>query len=154
MSNNILEIFDRMDDIQGLVENQCPNCGANLSDPYTTKCNICGYDQKDLYVCPYKIFKQFKLKDSKYKTIIEIVTCADCLDASTDAVGRSYKKGISLDNFLEELKEGSGTRYAPYLYELVSKEEVRKEIEDLLTKGRKENYKKAFEILQTYETNW
>ena len=96
----------------------------------------------------------FKLKDSEYKTIIEIVTCADCLDASTDAVGRSYKKGISLDNFLEELKEGSGTRYAPYLYELVSKEEVRKEIEDLLTKGRKENYKKAFEILQTYETNW
>lgn len=73
MSNNILEIFDRMDDIQGLVENQCPNCGANLSDPYTTKCNICGYDQKDLYVCPYKIFKQFKLKNSK-----EIVDLGFC----------------------------------------------------------------------------
>ena len=98
--------------------------------------------------------EEFLVKDSKYKTIIEIVKCADCLDASTDAIGRSYKKGISLEEFLEELKEGSGTRYAPYLYELVSKDEVRKEIEELLTNGRKDNYKKVFEILKTYETNW
>ena len=61
---NILEIFDKMDNIEGLIENQCPNCGANLHDPYATKCDLCGFDQKVLYVCPYKVFKKFKLKDS------------------------------------------------------------------------------------------
>ena len=94
--------------------------------------------------------KDFSLKDSKFRIIIEIITCADCLDAATDEVGRSYKKGISLDEYLEELKEGSGSRYAPYLYDLLIQEDVKNEIEELITKGRRDNYKKVFDILKTH----
>ena len=95
--------------------------------------------------------EDFKLKKSPYKTIVEIVACADCLDAATDAVGRSYKSGISLDDFLEELKNGSGTRYAPYLYDILTEEDARKEIEDLVTSGRDINYHKMYNILKEYD---
>ncbi len=96
--------------------------------------------------------KDFMLENSPYRTVIEIVTCADCLDAATDTVGRSYKDGISLDEYFEELKEESGTRYAPYLYDLLIDPDIRKQIEELITKGREDNYHKVFDILKTHES--
>ena len=81
------------------------------------------------------------------KAIIDIVTCADCLDASTDDVGRSYKKGKTLDDYISEVFEGRGTRYAPYLAELLSNTEVRTDIEQILASGRDENYRRAYRIL-------
>ncbi len=90
----------------------------------------------------------FSRKANPYQTVISIVACADCLDAATDSVGRSYKEGKTLDQFLSELKEGSGTRYAPYLAELFAEPEFRAEIETLLAKGRDENYKKTYFLLK------
>ena len=98
--------------------------------------------------------KSFLLRESPYRTVIEIITCADCMDASTDFVGRSYKEGKSLDKFIQELKEGSGTRYAPYLDELIEEPQVRKELDYLLTEGRAENYREAFNILKKHEGTW
>ncbi|MBO5564545.1 MAG: HD domain-containing protein [Lachnospiraceae bacterium] len=85
------------------------------------------------------------------KTIIDIVACADCLDASTDTVGRSYKNGIMLDDFLREVSLSAGTRYAPYLVELLEKPEVYRDITKILTDGRDENYRRAYEFLSHEE---
>ena len=94
----------------------------------------------------------FDIDASPIKNIVAIVACADCLDAATDAVGRSYKDGKSLDHFLDELREGSGIRYAPWLYPLFEDSAIRDQIEHLLTEGRDENYRKAYRILSTLST--
>ena len=93
----------------------------------------------------------FDLDASPYKTIISIVTCADCLDAATDSVGRSYKKGKSLEELIEEFREGSGTRYAPYVVELFSIPEVLEEVRDILEKQRDENYIETYSVMKHYD---
>ena len=90
----------------------------------------------------------FRIKDSKYKTVISLVQAADCLDAATDTIGRSYKQGKSLDAVIGEIKADSGTRYAPYVAELLDEPEVKAELERLLTVGRDENYRGAYYLLK------
>ncbi len=87
-------------------------------------------------------------RNSRYKTIIDITACADCMDAATDSVGRSYRVGKTYDEFFEELVEGAGTRYAPYLPEILSKESVKKEILWLIEEGRQEEYRNTFLLLK------
>ena len=91
--------------------------------------------------------EDFTLATSPYRTIISLVTCADCLDAATDFAGRSYKIGKTIEQEIGEIREGSGTRYASWLPELLARPEVRQEIEIILTKVRDENYGKAFQLL-------
>ncbi len=90
----------------------------------------------------------FEVKNSPYYTITAIVACADCMDAATDVIGRSYRKGKSLEEFLTELEEGAGTRYAPWLAELVRDEKVLSDLRFILTKGREENYRSAYILLK------
>ncbi len=92
---------------------------------------------------------EFDTSSSPVKTIIDIVACADCLDAATDSIGRSYSRGKSLDELLEEIREGSGTRYAPWAPELMEKPEVRKDIEYLLAEGRDRNYYDTYRLLKS-----
>lgn len=79
-------------------------------------------------------------EDLPEKTVIELVACADGLDAATDSIGRAYADTHTIDDFIAELKEGAGTRYAPYLSELFEDPEVRKDLEYLLLSGRSNNY--------------
>ena len=88
------------------------------------------------------------MESSPYRTIIAITACADCLDAATDSIGRSYKRGKTLDEFIQEVDEGSGTRYAPYVAELLHDPQIRSEIEQFLSEGRNENYRKTYTILK------
>ncbi len=78
---------------------------------------------------------------------IHIIQCADCLDAATDSVGRSYKKGKTVTQVVGELEEGRGTRYAPYVVDLFEDRNVLKEIKQNLLEGRDKNYRKAYTIL-------
>ena len=80
--------------------------------------------------------------------MIDIVLCADCMDAATDTVGRSYSRGKTLADFIRELREGAGTRYAPWLPSLLEKEEVFKDVECLLTKAREINYRETYTLLK------
>ena len=84
------------------------------------------YDCSKGYPVKFDTFK------SPYKTIIDLVTAADCLDAATDTVGRSYNRGKTFSDYEQEITEGSGTRYAPFLPELFKQPELRKEIEYVL----------------------
>lgn len=91
--------------------------------------------------------EDFDTSKSEYKTIIDIVACADCMDAATDTIGRSYNQGKTLDDFEQELREGAGTRYAPYLAKLISSKKVREDINYLLTEGRNINYRNTYLLL-------
>ncbi|MBR5970818.1 MAG: HD domain-containing protein [Lachnospiraceae bacterium] len=84
------------------------------------------------------------------KVMVAIVECADCLDASTDSVGRSYKTGKTLEDFIGEVQAGSGTRYAPYLAELLLIPEVQSDLRKILKSGRDENYRRAYEIIEEF----
>ena len=90
----------------------------------------------------------FKTADSPVKTIIDLVQCADCMDAATDSVGRSYNKGKTIDDYVKEVKEGSGERYAPWLMDLFEREEVRRDMDFLLTVGRQETYRDTYMLLK------
>ena len=94
----------------------------------------------------------FDMEHSPYRTVLAIVACADCLDASTDTVGRSYKEGKTFDHFLSEVHAGNGTRYAPYMAELLADMDVRADMEMLLAKGRDENYREAYRLLSRYQS--
>ena len=100
------------------------------------------------YNCERGYPSDFDAKNSPVKTIIDIVMCADCMDAATDRIGRSYNKGKTLDEYIAEVKDGSGTRYAPYLSELLMVEEVYSGLTELLDKGRKEIYRETYLLLK------
>ncbi len=91
--------------------------------------------------------ENFTTVDLPERVIINLVTCADCLDAATDTVGRSYNTGKTVDDFVSELKDGCGTRYAPYLEQLFSRPEVVEDIEFMLKEGRDENYLETYMLL-------
>ena len=63
-------------------------------------------------------------------------------------LGVRTKKGKTLDGFVSELKEGSGTRYAPFLLELFDDEEVYLELEAILNSGRDDKYRHTYTILE------
>ena len=73
---------------------------------------------------------------------------ADCLDAATDTVGRSYNKGKTFDDYEKEIEEGAGTHYAPFLVELFSRPEVREDIIYLLGEGRNRMYRELYMLLK------
>lgn len=87
-------------------------------------------------------------EDAPDRVLVDLVACADCLDASTDSVGRSYKKGKTLDEFIEELHAGTGTQFAPFLTELFDDEAVYWDLEQVLNAGREEKYRKTYRILE------
>ncbi len=92
-----------------------------------------------------------KSAESPYKTIIDLVLCADCMDAATDTIGRSYSSGKTLNDYMKELDAGAGTRYAPWLTELFSHPEVAADVEYILTEGRKRNYEETYNLLKAVQ---
>ncbi|MCR5801712.1 MAG: hypothetical protein K6G57_05205 [Lachnospiraceae bacterium] len=78
------------------------------------------------------------------RVLIDIVAVADCLDAATESVGRSYSKSKSAEDVIGELAAGSGTRYAPYIVNLFVREDVRKDVIYLLQEGRRQNYRNTY----------
>ena len=93
--------------------------------------------------------ENFSMKEAEYPVLISLLAAADCLDAATDSVGRSYKCGITFEQYTEELREGSGTRYAPYVVELFEDDNIQGELEELLNEGRDKNYRNTYHLLKT-----
>lgn len=84
--------------------------------------------------------KWFDSKASKYKFIIDMVSVADAIDAATDAVGRSYANTLSLEQVLEEIHRGAGTRYSPVISEALKDLVLVEEIRSCITGGREATY--------------
>ena len=70
------------------------------------------------------------------------------MDAATDRVGRSYNRGKTLDDYIGEIKEAFGTRYAPWAYELLTDSTVRDELEHILDHERSGIYKETYNLLK------
>ena len=92
--------------------------------------------------------EDFDTSKSPYKTIIDIVTIADCMDAATDGVGRSYNIGKTFEDYKKEVREDAGTRYAPYFPEIFECPDVLEDINFLLTKERSRIYKEIYLLLK------
>ena len=60
--------------------------------------------------------------------MIYIISVADALTAGTDSVGDRYRPAKSFETLLEELRAGSGTRYAPFVVDLLAKPERQQEL--------------------------
>ncbi len=93
--------------------------------------------------------EEFKTAESKDKPIIDLVMCADCMDAATDSVGRSYNKGKTLIEYIKEVESESGSRYAPWLAELLKDTQLRGDLMYLLSEGRQANYRDTFLLLKS-----
>ena len=89
----------------------------------------------------------FRSSSSPYKVLIDITACADCMDAATDTVGRSYSSGKTYEDFRKEIVEGAGTRYAPFLKELLFLPEVEKDLGYQLQEGRRRLYRDTYYLL-------
>ncbi len=140
---------DLMDDELSQIKNHSESGARIASEHASTK------DYVDVikghhvwYDCTGGYPDNFDTSKSKYKAIIDIVMAADCLDAATDIVGRSYNIGKTFSDFEMEVREGAGSRYAPYIVELLGDTETRKDIEYLLNEGRKKIYSEAFFRIQ------
>jgi HD-GYP domain-containing protein (c-di-GMP phosphodiesterase class II) len=91
--------------------------------------------------------EDFDIVNSPCRTAIAIVCCADCMDTATDKIGRSYNSGIELEDYLKEVKEGAGTRYAPYMAELLENQEVIEDMKYLLSEGRLRVIRDTYRLL-------
>lgn len=137
-------------DTEFLTIKHHPMIGARLaSEHYSTK------DYVDVilghhiwYDCSRGYPAGFDTRKSPYKAVIDIVLVADCLDAATDTVGRSYSRGKTFDEFEKEVLEGLGTHYAPFFADLFQQPLFKKDIEYLLSEGRERLYRDTYDLIK------
>ena len=60
---------------------------------------------------------------SPYRTLIDLLTISDCLQAATERVGRNYKGEKTFDTVMEEFRRQAGTRYNPDLVRFIDEHE-------------------------------
>lgn len=92
--------------------------------------------------------QDFNTAKSPLKPLIDLALCADCLDAATDSVGRSYRNAKTFDDFIEEITPELGTHYAPWLMALITAPKVRADLKNLLDAGRRETYRETYHLLK------
>ena len=92
----------------------------------------------------------FDTSKSPDKPLIDIVTAADCLDAATDTVGRSYASGKRTIDIIREIREEAGTRYSPSIAAILDIPGVADEIDLILTVERGKNYSDAFNFIKGF----
>ena len=141
----------RLFDLEREIIRTHPVVGASLLDMYdeVRKYSPSALGHHKFYNNIAGYPESFDLDNSQDKTIIHLLTVADCLDAATDKVGRNYKRGKTLEQYVEELKDGKGTRYAPDVVDLFNDPEVSKDIEEVLQNARDNNYRKTFTLLKS-----
>ncbi len=77
---------------------------------------------------------------SRLKTLVDIISIADSLDAASDFIGRSYKNYKKLDEIVLEFKNESGTRYNPDIVKIFDDKLFYEEILSILREERTKLY--------------
>ncbi len=85
------------------------------------------------------------------RTIIDIVTIADSLDAATDNIGRSYAQTKTFEALVDELRQGSGTRYSPQIVKLFDNPVFFARLKENMSERRKSVYCHAYEARRKIE---
>lgn len=71
---------------------------------------------------------------SPWRTMIDLVTISDCIDAATDNVNRNYRTAKTLDEVLDEFKHDAGRVYNPVMVDAIRKDkQLRRKIEHVVT---------------------
>ena len=94
----------------------------------------------------------FDTSQCPIKVIIDIVAIADCMDAATDSVGRSYNRGKTLADYEQEVISAAGSRYAPWGPELLQDPVTKRDLEYLLGEGRLNLYKDTYTLLASLDS--
>lgn len=94
----------------------------------------------------------YERTDDLTQVIIDILSVADSLDAATDNVGRCYAHGISFSQLVQELFDGSGTRYAPYVTDLFRNPDFYRYLDEHLSGWRQDAYYEAYLSSATEDT--
>ena len=85
---------------------------------------------------------------SPVRTMIDIVTFCDCMQAATERLGRNYKKEKTFEVLMDEFRRDAGVRYNPDLVKLVDDhKDVKKALSELVADGWLNVY---YEIYQTF----
>jgi hypothetical protein len=88
----------------------------------------------DAAPCPHRL-----------RQVVDIVTVADMLDATTDDIGRCYAQAKPLSQIREELRQGSGTRYSPDCVALLEDAEFYTTLERDIRQERERIYYKIYQ---------
>lgn len=81
-----------------------------------------------------------KGKHTANRSFVNIISIADSIDAATDNIGRPYGQGKTLERLQEEFESMKDSRYSGYICDLLGVEQVRKNIEYILDRKRKDIY--------------
>ncbi len=81
-----------------------------------------------------------KERHTKNKPFVNILSIADSIDAATDNIGRPYGLGKTLEQLLEEFDRMKDTRYSGYICKILHIDEVKRKIEYVIDRKRKEFY--------------
>ncbi len=93
------------------------------------------------------------VKEIKNPVCTSILSFADCVDAATDSIGRSYGEGKSLETLIDEFESERGTRYAPFVIDPLKDKAVFNDIKYLLEDGRQNNYTRTFQLLTKFKNS-
>lgn len=96
------------------------------------------YDEKGGYP------REYTFKGNDNAILYQIITCADCLDAATDSVGRAYSSGKNFEEMLADLRCNSGRMFNPDLVELFDDEALQEKVKHLITVEREQLYLDVF----------
>lgn len=84
---------------------------------------------------------------------VNIISIADSMDAATDNIGRPYGTGKTLESLMEEFDSMKNSRYSGYLCDLLHVEEIRQEIQHILSDKREEIYYHIYEDSNKKQTS-
>lgn len=80
------------------------------------------------------------------RVMVDIITVVDSLDAGTDNIGRSYAAAKTFTDLVGELRQWSGTRYAPAVVALFDDPDFCRETEQFLLESRRKSYVEAYAV--------
>lgn len=83
-------------------------------------------------------------RDEPDALLYQIVTCADCIDAATDSIGRAYSRGKTFEEMLADLRQNSGRMFNPDLVALFDDETLCERVDRLLKYERRQMYDRVF----------
>ncbi len=93
--------------------------------------------------------EEFDAKDPEDKILVDIVAVADCMDAATDTVGRSYTGGKRPAEIIKEIIEEAGSRYSPEVAACLEDPKAQADLIYILENVRRRNYQKTFLMLKS-----
>ena len=88
--------------------------------------------------------EDYDASKSENKMMVDIISVANAIDASTDTIGRTHINAKSLAEICAEIKKHAGVRYSPVVAGSLDDEAVASAIGSLLKKDRKEAYYTAY----------